>query len=71
MKKGKAKGVSRRAFVLFGLAGALGFALWVARKRASVIPTPAENVGNAAAPRFEPTIANATPPPGDPPEGMV
>ena len=73
MKKGKAKGASRRALVLFalvvlvGLVGALGFALWVARKRSSV----AENVQNGATPGFESTIANTTPPPGDPPEGMV
>jgi len=69
VNRGKAKGVSWRAFVLFALAGALGFALWVARKRASVAPM--ENVETAAAPRFEPTIANTTPPLGDPPEGMV
>ena len=65
-KKARTKGVGRGALVLVALIGVL--ALAVVAERARRTPVPSEK---AIVPGFEPSLPNDTPPPGDPPAGMV
>jgi formylglycine-generating enzyme required for sulfatase activity len=65
-KKARTKGVGRGALVLVALIGVL--ALAVVAERARRTPVPSEKT---IVPGFEPSLPNDTPPPGDPPAGMV
>lgn len=60
-------GRARRSIIL-GLVGATGLAVWAFGMRP---PTTARSAESAVMPSFAPTIENTSPPPSDPPGGMV